>query len=119
MQNEIREVVHQFTPEEMEALKEKFFQDQVAISDLIKEKKASAKSYANRIKSREEQHSQLMQKMRDKQETRAVECEPRPNYTTRMMEFYSVMTGELVDQRRMTPDERQLEIPVLKRVANS
>jgi hypothetical protein len=43
-------------------------------------------------------------------ETRAVECQESPNWSTKLVEIFRIDTGELIDFRPMTEAELQREI---------
>jgi len=83
------------------------------LEELKQEKKDVAKEFSLRIKEAETEQRDLRTCLRTRTETREIEVEGRKNYATGMMEYYGVsghFAGELVDSRRLTPDEKQLRV---------
>lgn len=109
------EVTHKYTEEELIAQREKYTNEQRALKNMEKEKKASAKRFTENIKAKNLEQDELLENIMNGHEQRFVQAQPTPNYKTKRMEYYATegrMAGELVYDRRMTPDERQLELNV-------
>lgn len=105
-----RDVIHQFTEDELIALRETFAEKQIQLEEKKEEAAEIAAGFKKEIKDMQTEVKDFRMKIKNKQETRTIEVESRPNYARQLMEFFDRRTGELVDARRLTPAERQLSI---------
>ena len=82
------------------------------IDDLTESKRASAASYAERIKSRTEERDDLMMKFSSRSEDRVVDCvwklnTPEPGMKT----AYRLDTGAAIGAKAMTTEDRDQDLP--------
>jgi len=70
------------------------------------EKAEAMSKFKARIETHENTMNDLGEKVRSHEETRAVECFNKPDDTRFVMELYRLDTGELVETRAMTAQER-------------
>lgn len=82
------------------------------IDDLTEAKRASAASYAERIKNRTEERDDLMMKFSSRSEDRVVECvwklnTPEPGMKT----AYRLDTGAAIGAEAMTTEDRDQDLP--------
>lgn len=108
--SELRTIIHRYTDDELNAVNARFTEVAQDLETVENEAKITSDGFKKQIKSLKAVQKEMLENIRSKSEMREVEVESRANYATNMMEYYSVDSGELVDQRRLMPNERQLSI---------
>jgi hypothetical protein len=78
--------------------------------------KGAAADYKKRLEDLTADASALSRQIRSRSEDRPVECIESPDYHRGMMDISRIDTGEVVDSRQLSYEERQQELP---RVARS
>jgi hypothetical protein len=103
-----KEVEHTFDPEEIRNLGVSL---SYAIGDeeSLKEEKAEfLKAHQESLKEVKAKVKLLAEKIRTGSEIRMVECRLEKDFLSNSVKTYRLDTGELVGERSMTPEERQL-----------
>lgn len=77
---------------------------------LIMEKKTQASKYAALLKQNEADRERLIINLRDKEEIREEECLHDYDYESGVLNYISVDSGEVVSSRKITNEERQLNL---------
>jgi 3-phosphoglycerate kinase len=108
--SELRTIIHRYSDDELNAVNARFTEVAQDLETVENEAKITSDGFKKQVKSLKSVQKEMLENIRSKSEMRDVEVEPRPNYATNMMEYYSVDGGEMVDQRRLMPNERQLTI---------
>lgn len=111
--SELRKIPYRLTDDELVLRQQEFSSFQIELEDIREEKKNVTAEYAERIKSLDERQRERRTVIKTRTEVREVMVEQQPNFTTGMMEYIDA-NGEVVETRRLTPQERQLEIPIRK-----
>lgn len=99
-----------FTDDELIAMKEKHTTDCIEIDSLEEKIKAVKDEVGPRIKELKEVSKSTRKNIRRGFEYQDRECFLCPNFTTGMMEFVDCETGEILQERKLFPDERQLKL---------
>ena len=79
---------------------------------LTTEKKEKVKMYSDLIKEKHKRSHELAEDIRTGTERRQVECDEISDYRTNRVQTKRRDTGEVIDERTMTPKERQTELNV-------
>jgi hypothetical protein len=103
---------HNFTEEEMRGLAESMAAQEKKVADLEQEKKAAADRFKVQVEGAKAQLSIAAQKYRDGHETRFVDAKVRPDFTTGKVLFVHPDTGQVLRERTMTEDEKQIKLPI-------
>jgi hypothetical protein len=77
------------------------------VEQLQEQKAASASDFKARIEKADEEVSSLARMVRTKEQERPVECLSRKDFARNMVVETRADTGEVVDERAMSPEERQ------------
>jgi hypothetical protein len=104
---ELRTIRHNYTEEELIALKETFFENDIQLADEQEELDEVKEQFKERMKPLKEKTKDLRKKIRNKFEDKDMEVYVVPNYDNGRMEYYSVEVGDLVEDRKLRPDEKQ------------
>lgn len=107
---ESRPVRHQYTEDELNALREQFATVALALDDEAEAFKLVREEFKARIKPKEQERRELAGQVRHRYRDETIECYLVPDFDSGMMEFIAIATGEKVDERRLRPDERQMNI---------
>ncbi len=82
-----------------------------AEQDLIQsEKKLAMAEWNSKVSINANQMKTLLRQYRDKYRVDAIECAWSLDIINGMTQYHSLETGEMVFQREMTPEERQLDL---------
>lgn len=110
VQTVTRMVKHTFTSTERRQLREKVSDLLVQIGLKQDEKKAVAKQFGSEIESLTVDMHDANARARDGFEMRPVECTVVSNFESLEIEYVAVESGEVVQRRPMTPQEKQTSI---------
>lgn len=103
-------VKYTFTREEKEGLADELSRAVNELMGLQDDQKAVAAQFKSQITAKEAGIKSLSEKHRSGYEMRRVDCEVNMDYTAGMVRTFQIDTGELVKERVMTVQERQLEL---------
>jgi hypothetical protein len=103
-----KEVEHNFTPEELRNLGIALSYAIGDIESLEAEKAEFMKAHKEGLKETRTKVKLLAEKIRTGSEIRMVECRLEKDFLSNSVKTYRLDTGELVEERSMTPEERQL-----------
>lgn len=99
-----------FHPDEIAQMEKDHTQDLIEL-DTIEEKIAAVKlEHADRIKELKQQTKSARKNIRRGFQYEERECYLCPNYQAGMMEYVDVQTGEILMERKLRPDEKQLKL---------
>ncbi len=98
------------TDDELSQRRNEFAIEQIRINDLEQEKKDTAADYKRRIDELMTAQDSREEAIKTRTEDRVIECLSNANFSTGMMEYYDARTMNLVDERSLTPEERQLSL---------
>ena len=105
-----RYVRYDFTDQEKLELSEKIAR---AVSD-IAQAGVAEKTFKTQIKSRKQQAEAIISdcasKLNEGYEMKNIDCRIVKDYEAGLISYESVETGEVVEEREMTPQERQMEL---------
>ena len=107
---ERRRIRHNFTDDEMAALREEFTDTSLRRADEELAFAPIRKEWKDRIGVLQMQIDERAMSLRNRFEEHDVECALVPNFDNGMMEFWDLATGAKVDERRLRPDEKQTNI---------
>lgn len=100
------------TPEELTDAKDKFIELKEQQDDLMQQLAIITASIKGQIKSISEKAANLLATIRRKNFNVEENCEKVLFYDENKVRYYSCTTGELVITRKMSVDERQMELPL-------
>jgi hypothetical protein len=100
------------TREELLQAGEGMAQAQKEVAVLESELDSVKKQYGAKVMEAEVRRDRAANLIRDKFEFRDVEIETRLDYTSGMVRVARVDTGEVIEARKMTEDEKQMEMEV-------
>lgn len=106
----VRNVKIVFTPEELVAKAHDLGQALYDIDTIESEKKAAMDEFKSRISEAETRAGELANHCRNGYEYRDYTCRIVRDVEREMVEYYDVMTGDKVDERPFTDEDRQLRI---------
>ena len=106
---EVRDIRKEFTIEEHSEHKTRFAKISGSIRDVELEKAESNSEYNQQLKELKKEHGALLTMIEDRSVVLSMTCYKVPDYEKRTMNFVDKETGEVVDSRRLYPDEAQLE----------
>lgn len=101
--------VRDFTPEEMDAMKDNLADYSIELNDLAIEKKELVKSINEKIKPIDQRRKVILENIRKKSEYVKEDCFVFIDQDSGMVGYYN-SNGDLVSSRRIKPDERQTKI---------
>ena len=104
---------HKFTPEEKVELSEQMARYTQMRREAEDAKKASASQYKSQIEEYDARLNGISERINQGYEMRSTKCFVDFNYETKTKFYYSVKTGELVDQRPMSENDFQTEMEVV------
>lgn len=81
------------------------------LARITAESQLSAKAFKRRLLSVQEGIEELAAKVSTHRETRQVDCELHFDHETLIASLVRLDTGEVIEQREMTPAERQVALP--------
>lgn len=111
MQNKVKRKVRvMLTDDELSQRRNEFAIEQIRINDLEQEKKDTAADYKRRIDELMTAQDSREEVIKTRTEDRVIDCVSNANFATGMMEYYDASTMNLVDERSLTPEERQLSL---------
>jgi hypothetical protein len=84
------------------------------INEYELEKKRVNAELGGKIKVLQTEMKQKCAIIRDKKETRVAQCVPTPDYEEGVMRFVSIDTGEMIKERPLTNEERQMSLMDIK-----
>lgn len=101
-----RDLKVKLTQEEFVATASALGAEQAKLNEAQSEKAQAMATFKARIQTHEDKLQELGEKVRTREETRAVECLEKPDERRFVVEVYRMDTGELVETRPMTAAER-------------
>lgn len=104
----------QFTPDEMDAMKDNLAEVSIDLNDLDIEKKELVKEFKDKMKPLDKTRKVLLENIRKKSEYINAECFKFIDHEDSIVGFYDG-AGSLVSQRRIKPDERQTKMFTLEK----
>jgi hypothetical protein len=107
---EMRQIRSHYSKDELDTLREDFTDTSLKRDDLEEQFSEIRKDFKTRIVEQRDKGKALALEIRNRYHDDEVECYLVPDFDAGMMEYYSVDTGEKVDERRLRPDERQATI---------
>ena len=109
---ESRTIRHNYTEEELIALKENFFENDLKLNDKQDELDEVKERFKVEMKPLKELTADLRSKIRNKFIDEDREVYSVANQDKGQMEYYDTITGEMVDFRKLQPAERQTRMKV-------
>ena len=109
-ETEIRSVRHDFSEKEKRDLATTVVEKNLEVEDLEVQKKAATSSFKDRIDSALLDARTAGRKYRDGFELRDVEVEVFRDYENGIIFYIRIDTGESVESREMTPQEKQMRL---------
>lgn len=109
---ENRTIRHQYTEEELVELKHNFFDNDSKLNDKQEELDAIKEQFKFEMKPMKESASDLRKKIRNRFIDRDVHVYAVANQESGRMEYYDTITGEMVEERKLQPSERQIRLQV-------
>jgi hypothetical protein len=106
----------ELTQEELDAKREEFVDNSIAVSKLEDELAEKKKEYKNKIEPLKLINRGLQHEVKTKKKEVKGQLFHMANHTDSMMETYDE-TGEMVSSRRLRPDEKQVRMKVIERNA--
>lgn len=103
-----KEVEHNFTADELRNLGISLANAVGDLETLAQEKAEFMADLKGRLKDAQAKVKLLAEKIRTGSEVRVVECRMEKDLLGNVVRFYRLDTGGLVEERPMTPEERQL-----------
>jgi hypothetical protein len=94
------------TPSEWEACSAQLGSEQQRLEQVEEEKRQTSSALGSRCKSQKDTVSKLAEKVRSREETRAVECFERKDPRRFVVELYRSDVGSLIETRPMSAGER-------------
>lgn len=107
---ELRTIRHNYSEEELVALKETFFENDTALADKQEDLDNIKEQFKLEMKPMKDSTNDLRKKIRNKFTDIDMEVYIVANQDRGYMEYYSVETGDLVEDRRLRPDEKQTRL---------
>lgn len=107
---EVRSVRHHFTEEEQTSALEKFAQVALRRADEEEAFLQVKKDWKVRLDEIKEEEKSKRKLVREKFVDRDADVALLPNFDSGMMEIYDATTGEMVEERKLRPNERQTNI---------
>lgn len=107
---EQRTIRKHFTEDEMIDLREKFSTNEILKSDAEEELAEVKKTAKAKIDGIKEISKDVRTKIKHKYIDVIKDVNCVPNFAEGVMEFYDTETGELVDTRKLRPNEKQMSI---------
>lgn len=104
----------ELTDEELDAKREEFVDNSIAVSKLEDELAEKKKEFKNKIEPLKLINRGLQQEVKTKKKEVKGQLFHMANHVDSMMETYDE-TGELVSSRRLRPDEKQVRMQVVDR----
>jgi hypothetical protein len=101
-----RDLKVKLTPEEWGANAAAMAAEQAKLAEVQSELAQANTTFKARIRTHNDKLHELGEKVRSREETRAVECIEKPDSKRFLVEVYRLDTGELVETRPMTAAER-------------
>ena len=109
MRTKTIQVKYVFTDTEMKGMQAQLSTDTILLRDKEEEKKSVGKQYAAEISSYQASTNLLAIKIQAGHEPRMVKCELVPDHENVMISYVREDTGETINRRKMTPEERQAD----------
>lgn len=109
---EIRNIRKHFTPDELIGLKEDFFDTDSKLNDKQEELDTVKETFKEAMNPLKEKTKDLRKKIRNRFVDVDHDVFAVANQETGNMEYYSVQNGDLLDERKLRPDEKQLRLKV-------
>jgi hypothetical protein len=109
--NEMRPLEVMLTEEELEAVGKLLSSSQIRLRELEAEKKRVMATWKSDIDKIRGQVDELSVKHHSGRMTRMVECEIQRDERQLAIRVVRLDTGEVIEERAMTPDERQVGLP--------
>lgn len=109
---ETRNIRKHFSPDELVGLKEEFFDTDLKLNDKQEELDSIKDTFKEAMKPLKESTAVLRKKIRNRFVDIDYEVYAVANQESGNMEYYSVQDGELMDERKLRPDEKQLRLKV-------
>lgn len=106
-----------FTPEEMDAMKDNLADISIELNDLQIEKKEIVKEINEKMKPKDQRRKALLHNIRTRSEYVNEDCFKFVDHDENMVGYYN-SAGLLVSKRRIKPEERQTKIRMLKSGTN-
>lgn len=103
----MRRLPVKLSPSELQACSDALAGVVQAYDELKDEAKAVAKDLKERLEALGAKRASLASIVERRQEVRAVECREAPNFERNVVEIVRLDTGELVDIRELTAEDRQ------------
>lgn len=103
----------QFTEEEILSMKDDLAEVSIDINEIEIEKKEVAAEFKHRLEPLTDQKKLILTKIKEKAEFVKEECYKFPDQENSMVTYYNKL-GQIVESRRMRPDEKQLKMFTLK-----
>lgn len=103
---------HKFTDAERVELSEKMARFTSLKREAEDNKKASAAQYKYEIEQLESQINSICGKINEGYEMRSTKCHVEMDFDMRLKRYYSVQTGDLVDERAMNDNDLQQDLPM-------
>jgi len=110
--NETRTIRHNYSEEELTALKETFFENDLKLNDKQQELDEIKESFKVAMKPLKESAQDLRKKIRNRFIDTDMQVYSVANHDSGRMEYYHTETGELLDFRKLQPQERQVRMKV-------
>lgn len=107
-----------FTEEEILSMKDDLAEVSIDINEIEIEKKDIAAEFKHRLEPLTDQKKDILTKIKNKAEFVKEECYKFIDYDDQMVTYYNRL-GQVVESRRMRPDEKQLKIFTLKSGTNN
>ena len=101
---------HSFTHDEIESLKTNFIISDQKIDGAEQEKKSFNAGIKARIEELQETKQTISRKLSNQYEERLIECYEEKNYTEGIISYVEVETGSIIQERKMTGEDRQQNI---------
>lgn len=103
-------VKHNFSGEEKKELAKTIAEKVSKKHEVEDDKKATMSSFKSTLDTLEMEINSCANKIQDGYEMRLMECREERDYKRKVVNFYRIDTGELVQQRPMSSDEMQLQL---------
>ena len=114
---EQRDYYKPLTPDEIAERKSELTENSIQLADIAERKKDAMDAFKEQQKPLVEKNKLLMQEVRFKQAKVSGELFHMANHESGMMETFDE-SGELIETRRLKPEERQGRLQVLRPAAN-
>lgn len=103
---------YKFSDDELNELSDEFRAKFDESEKLESDKKSSVSNFNAQITEVGGRMKRLSVLLKDKKESRKIEATLRLNHTTKMREYYSQSTGELLKTEKFKEGDYQLELPI-------